>query len=1006
MTNKPVIQSIIDGVYQDLLINPNGGNVSINTEYSEGYQLNVNGTIKSHNITINSGTHNNVLSTDAIDGKLTLNGQPLGARIYKIDELLSGTFSSEDISNSVNAYVGKNLLQRVTAIETTGSQPQFNGIGFVKVNGSTVSYDNSTYYVAGSTVDNSYKWGSLENAFGAGVLTTNSINSILAVHTNGYAYKWNANAIQGFLGLGSSAYTNTNDHILNQNSSAQSANMWISGVIKTTITDSDTPTTGAIIMGGSYVSQRIGTDKSYNVDVYNSGNLTNAFKINQSGAATFASTVTAKNIIGIADLDGSYLNNYIELHRNNTIGGCRIQPNRDAVYGGMGFKFLTTESNADEITGTYRSAVEIDRIGNTKLNSTTQSLSPSTGALVLNGGIGINGRLSLPSGSGWVGMLSFDHNASNGSSRKWFIHTDYQSYGDFAITTQSTQSANTVPDIGRFYISPNGNTGIGYISDQGYKLAVNGTLMATGTVNTYAGEGIRMIADAAYLSGYNSANTVRQGYLQFTGNAVYISAESGTGDIALINKSAVIIRNDVGGEARIQLQGSQGSAKTYYIKNSIQGISNTGFSIRNASDGTTPFYIDGSDNSVINGSLYSTGKITANDLFLNTNSTVGNSILINASGANYGAIQTISSNSWGLGTGGGGVDRNINNTALIWDINKNITTGGNINLSSNTNIRTIWGGVNGGCVQILSDPSTINRWVRMGVCGSTGDFYAGLSITNDGNSVFSGTVGATQFNGSGAGLSGYAGSLTANSLMNSGGGGIQSSVLGQGYNYAVCVREPLGQGGNTAVEAAPRLGFHWGGIVASSISIGTNGSFYLNNNPGGSRENLYLNNLYGSSLSMSGDIYGANYHSNDINATGDITSAGQIKAAQFKTGYGGIGMIGDYSEAGTTSKIIWTIGAGWTSLSNHYGIGYCYENIAGFGHSIFFADNGNKNAQISLSTGNAKFVGSVTASSLNGNGSGLSNVNADTVDGKHIWVGSQSTFASLTKDSNTMYIII
>jgi len=86
------------------------------------------------------------------------------------------------------------------------------------------------------------------------------------------------------------------DAILNQNSSAQSANMWINGVIKTTITDSDTPTTGAIIMGGSYVSQRIGTDKSYNVDVYNNGNLTNAFKLNQSGAATFSSTVSATQL--------------------------------------------------------------------------------------------------------------------------------------------------------------------------------------------------------------------------------------------------------------------------------------------------------------------------------------------------------------------------------------------------------------------------------------------------------------------------------------------------------------------------------------------------------------------------------------------------------------------------------------------------------------------------------------------------------------------------------------
>lgn len=183
MTNKPVIQSIIDGVYQDLLINPNGGNVSINTEYSEGYQLNNNGTLKTKDITINGGTHNNVLATNPTDGSFTLNGQPLGARIYKIDELISGTFSSEDVSNSVNAYVGKNLLQRVTAIETTGSQPAFNGVGFIKANGSTISYDNSTY----SLTTHTHNYLSLD---GGSMNNTNMVNGLNAQYLGGIPI-WN-----------------------------------------------------------------------------------------------------------------------------------------------------------------------------------------------------------------------------------------------------------------------------------------------------------------------------------------------------------------------------------------------------------------------------------------------------------------------------------------------------------------------------------------------------------------------------------------------------------------------------------------------------------------------------------------------------------------------------------------------------------------------------------------------------------------------------------------------
>jgi len=950
MTDKPVIQSIIDGVFQDLLINPNGGNVSINTEYSEGYQLNVNGTVKTKDITINGGTHNNVLSTDAIDGKLTLNGQPLGARIYKIDELLSGTFSSEDISNSVNAYVGKNLLQRVTAIETTGSQPAFNGTGFVKVEGSFISYDNSTYSLSNHT----------HNQIN-GVLIGDTIwdGSWRKIIANGYNL-----AIQS--GDGSHALQ------IGYNGSFQYDNqtIWHNGNFN--------PANYLPLAGGNMTGQLYTTGKIITNDLFLNTNSSvgNQFLLNASGANYGAIQTLNSNSWGLGTGGGG-----VDRNINNTALIWDI--NKNISTGGN----LTV---AGSVTATQFRA---SYVGETFVCNQTDGNAYSM-------------RINNSGGSLYVGVEN--------SSGSYFGAGAYSS----VIYSPNNSTFIKTPDA-----------------------LFSGTLSSIGTIYSYAGNGLRLVNNDGYISGYATNGITRQGYLQFTSNSIYISSESGSGDIALINKNAVIIRNDVGGVARIQLTGSQGAAKQYSLLNGINGVSNTGFSIRNDSNSTTPFYIDGSDNSYFSGQAYFVPYLPAvisgaGMPYYGTNITLSSD-----TGSQQGAVRI-----WGRydnGFGGGSqqthlsfevatnlqayngdprlltyvermrltsagnlvlgftTDQNnklaINGTALI---------NGNINLSSNTNIRTIWGGVNGGCVQILSDPSTTNRWVRMGVCGSTGDFYAGLSITNDGNSVFSGTVGATQFNGSGAGLTGIASSLTVGTLMNTGGGGICSSVLGTGYNYAVCMREVSGYGGYTGGEAAPRLGFHWGGVVASSISIGTNGSFYLNNDPGTGRENLYISNLYGSSLTMSGDIYGANYHSNDINATGDITSAGQIKAVQFKTGFGGIGMIGDYSEAGTTSKIIWTIGSGWASLSNHYGIGYCYENIANFGHSIFFADNGNKNAQISLSTGSAKFNGSVTASSLNGNGSGLSNVNADTVDGVHIWKGSLSAYNALSKDSNTMYIII
>lgn len=495
MTNKPVIQSIIDGVYQDLLINPNGGNVSINTEYSEGYQLNVNGTLKTKDITINGGSHNNVLSTNAIDGSFTLNGQPLGARIYKIDELLSGTFSSEDISNSVNAYVGKNLLQRVTAIETTGSQPQFNGTGFVKVSGSTISYDNSTYSLSNHTHNH------INGVLIGDAIWDGSWRKIIA---NGYNL-----AIQS--GDGSHALQ------IGYNGSFQYDNqtIWHNGNFNPA---NYLPIAGGTLTGGLTLNSSTPTIN------FNSTALGRSAYIGMTDGANMYVSAASNGNLYLGSSTTTYINGYASITKDLTVNGLRIGAS----------------------------------------------------------GILDNGSLFLYDNKLHIAMTS----------------------GGFSLN-KSDNSVNY------FYVTnTNGNANFGYgETDQGYKLAVNGNALISGslntvsTINTYAGEALRMISDAAYISGYNSANTVRQGYLQFTSNTIYISAESGSGDIALINKNAVIIRNDVGGEARIQLQGSQAGVKQYYIKNSIQGISNTGFSIRNASDGTTPFYIDGSDNSFFKGNV-------------------------------------------------------------------------------------------------------------------------------------------------------------------------------------------------------------------------------------------------------------------------------------------------------------------------------------------------------------------------------------------------------------------
>ena len=63
---------------------------------------------------------------------------------------------------------------------------------------------------------------------------------------------------------------------------------------------------------------------------------------------------------------------------------------------------------------------------------------------------------------------------SNLNTRRWWLRNDFNEYGDFGISTASNRGAST-PDINRFYISSQGNVGLGTTSPF-RTLDVNGTL--------------------------------------------------------------------------------------------------------------------------------------------------------------------------------------------------------------------------------------------------------------------------------------------------------------------------------------------------------------------------------------------------------------------------------------------------------------------------------------------------------------------------------------------------
>ena len=67
--------------------------------------------------------------------------------------------------------------------------------------------------------------------------------------------------------------------------------------------------------------------------------------------------------------------------------------------------------------------------------------------------------------------------------------------------------------------------------------------------------------------------------------------------------------------------------------------------------------------------------IVSTYLYVANNSAVGNQILFNATGPYFGSIQTLGSQSWGLGIGTGSMDTTIGNTALSWNSAGNVGIG-------------------------------------------------------------------------------------------------------------------------------------------------------------------------------------------------------------------------------------------------------------------------------------------------------------------------------------------
>lgn len=129
----------------------------------------------------------------------------------------------------------------------------------------------------------------------------------------------------------------------------------------------------------------------------------------------------------------------------------------------------------------------------------------------------------------------------------------------------------------------------------------------------------------------------------------------------------------------------------------------------------------------------------------------------------------------------------------------------------------------------------------------------------------------------------------------------------------------------------------------------------------------WFNETYDGGIYMEDNTYVRVYNSKGFLVDNDLVvqNGAQIRVngKGFKS-HSLHGLVGNYDQDGTTDKLIWTIGDNWNSISTVYGMGYTYNNISGFGHSIFFAEAGTKTIQFGLGSGAARFNGAITAASF------------------------------------------
>ena len=434
----------------------------------------------------------------------------------------------------------------------------------------------------------------------------------------------------------------------------------------------DNSTQGSWFIGSS--------DASNNFDIATTWG-TPLLRIASTGAATFASSVTASSFSG----SGSGLTGYASAltSYSATIGySLSVTDGGTQRPTAVAYSARGASSNPNNYTygmfWEFKSASVVSGTGNyaglltlAPWDSTTTStgdpsyqlgFSPSGTDSVVGPGLKIRAGIDTTWGSWYPILTSYNYNTycsfttqvSSSGSSSGFTFND---------RTTTSESWTMYADGGGYRIFSSFSShvpfSINWSTDEADFLS---TVKAQGSFITTNTEGLRLISGGAYLCGYDASNTTRTGYLQFnTGTNVTLSAE-GSASTLLFNTNSTtaltinslqqatftsILNVGNGGTstAELTIYGAGNSGRivgyrnTLYLKNSqsssnqsnaiVFGSSGTAnsWTIMNdiTADGTNinrlDFMLNGSTTMLLNsGGLYTPGYVSADGGFVSSHS--------------------------------------------------------------------------------------------------------------------------------------------------------------------------------------------------------------------------------------------------------------------------------------------------------------------------------------------------------------------------------------------------